>query len=56
MPASNPRPASRTISWRQLVLEADPDWVRDQQRPMWLSYSNGREFVWRPDVYVAPGP
>lgn len=53
---ATPQPSSRTLSWRQMVLNADPNWTRDQQRPIKYQFSNGREFVDRPDTYTTPGP
>lgn len=49
-------PPSRTLSWQQLVQEADPDWARKYQRPVCYVFSNGRKFVWDPQVYTDPGP
>lgn len=47
---------SREISFQDLVTQADPDWLRDKLRPVVYKFSNGKEFVARPDVYTAAGP
>lgn len=47
---------SRTISWSQEVIASDPEWVKKYQRPIVYEFSNGRTFVFRPDVYTTPGP
>lgn len=31
-------------SWRQIVLDADPDWQRLSRRPWVYEFSNGRRF------------
>ena len=36
---------TRIISWQQLVLENDPDWVRLSLNPVVWEFSNGRRFV-----------
>src|SRR5579859_1606288 len=46
---------SRLISWRQLVLENDPDWIRDSLNPRVWEFSNGRIFRDPASVY-APLP
>jgi len=46
-------PTSRTLSWEQMVLEADPDYQRLNQRPVAYIFSNGRVFVARPDIYTS---
>lgn len=48
----NPQPSSRTISWQQQVNESDYTWSLYYQRPIVYEFSNGRTFVWRPDVYT----
>lgn len=35
---------SRTLSWSQLVLEADPGWRRASNQPWAFEFSNGRRF------------
>lgn len=47
---------ARTISFQQIVTEADPDWLRKKLRPIRYEFSNGKRFVARPDEYVAVGP
>lgn len=45
--------ASRTISWQQVVEEADPNWQRDKLRPKWYYFSNGKIFKWNgPGIYT----
>lgn len=51
-----PQPASRIISWQQLVQEADPDWLKDKLRPVRYEFTNGKIFVARPDEYTTAGP
>jgi len=46
-------PPTRIISFQQLVQEADPNWNRAKQRPWIYSFSNGRRFLGRPDIYTA---
>ena len=41
----------RVISFRQQVIEADPDFVRGSLRPWCYEFSNGRRFVDKPDPY-----
>lgn len=36
---------SRIISWQQLVLENDPDWIRNSLYPRVWEFSNGRVFT-----------
>ena len=36
--------SSSTRSWRQIVLQADPDFLRDSLRPVVYEFSNGRQF------------
>jgi len=48
--------ASRTISWQQLVQEADPDWLRKYQRYWIYEFSDGSHWDWRPDIYTTTGP
>lgn len=36
---------TRIISWQQIVLENDPDWVRLSLNPVVWEFSNGRRFV-----------
>jgi hypothetical protein len=43
--------ATRLISFRQLVLEADPDWQRGASKPMAYEFSNGRLFYREPNPY-----
>lgn len=56
MPQQSPPPPTRIISWRQMVLDADPDWSRNYQRPKVYFFSNGREFEWDPNTYTDTGP
>lgn len=46
---------TRILSWQQLVLENDPDWVRRSLNPAVWEFSNGRIFVDPAQVY-APLP
>jgi hypothetical protein len=46
---------TRILSWQQLVLENDPDWVRLSLNPRVWEFSNGRTFVDPASVY-APLP
>lgn len=45
-------PPSRTISWRQIVQEADPDFTKRLYRPIIYEFSNGRTFEKDPSVYT----
>lgn len=45
MPAWPSPPATRILSWNQLVREADPNFTRLSLQPWVYSYSNGRLFV-----------
>lgn len=54
--------ASSTRSWRQMVLDADPDFQRESLRPVVYEFSSGRKFRQRANPYgdlaaapVAPG-
>ena len=47
---------TRIISWQQLVLENDPDWVRQSLNPVVWEFSNGRRFVDPAQVYGTPAP
>ena len=47
---------TRLISWQQIVLENDPDWVRLSLNPVVWEFSNGRRFVDPNPVYGPPGP
>ncbi len=47
---------ARTISWQQIVVDEDPDWLRKKLRPIRYEFSNGKRFVARPDEYTAVGP
>jgi hypothetical protein len=38
-------PPTRIISWRQLVLEAEPGWTRASVQPVVYEFSNGRLFL-----------
>lgn len=42
---------SRTISYAQLVAEADPNWQKDYLRPVAYRFSNGRVFYNKPNPY-----
>jgi hypothetical protein len=44
MPATG-LPPTRLLSWRQLVIEADPQWLRESLQPWVFEFSNGRLFV-----------
>jgi len=46
---------TRIISWQQLVLENDPDWVRQSLNPVVWEFSNGRRFVDPAQPYGPPG-
>lgn len=46
---------TRILSWQQLVLENDPDWIRQSLNPVVWEFSNGRRFVDPAQVY-APLP
>lgn len=54
--ATNPQPASRTISWLNQVIEAENDWNQRYQRPVVYEFSNGRTFQWNPQTYTTKGP
>lgn len=45
-------PPTTIISFRQLVLEADPNWEKESLRPVVYEFSNGRKFVDDPYVYT----
>ena len=45
MPYWPPTPPTRTLSWLQLVQEADPAFQTLLQRPVIYEFSNGRKFV-----------
>lgn len=36
---------TRILSWQQLVLENDPDWIRGSLNPIVWEFSNGRRFM-----------
>lgn len=40
-----PSPPSRTLSWQQEVLYADPNWNQGYTRPIIYEFSNGRTFT-----------
>lgn len=42
---------STTRSWRQMVLDADPDFLRRSLRPIVYEFSNGRKFLQPADPY-----
>lgn len=42
-------------SWRQIVLDADPDWQRLSRRPWVYEFSNGRRFNDPDPLYAASG-
>lgn len=42
---------STVSSWRQRVLDADPDWYEDSLRPWIYEFSNGRRFHQPSDPY-----
>lgn len=37
-------PNTATLSWQQMVQEADPVWQQDYRRPWVYEFSNGRLF------------
>jgi hypothetical protein len=43
-------------SWRQIVLDADPDWHRLNTRFWVYEFSNGRRFNEHDPVYSFPTP
>lgn len=45
-------PPIKTINFKQLVLEADPNWEKENLRPVIYEFSNGRKFVKDPQVYT----
>lgn len=45
-------PATRIISFQQQVLETDPNYYLQLQRPVIYTFSNGRQFVKDPNVYT----
>ncbi len=47
---------TRIISWQQIVLENDPDWVRLSLNPVVWEFSNGRRFIDPAQPYGVPGP
>lgn len=47
---------ARTLSWQQLVQEADANWLKEKLRPVRYEFSNGKVFVATPDEYTATGP
>ncbi len=53
-PPQGPQPASTTRSWRQRVIEADPDYVRKSLRPVVYEFGDGRKFTQKPDPYSTP--
>jgi hypothetical protein len=38
-------------SWRQMVIDADPDYLRETSRPVVYVFSNGRKFRQKADPY-----
>lgn len=38
-------PSTRILSFRQMVLEADPNWLRQSLQPWAYQYSNNRLFI-----------
>jgi hypothetical protein len=44
-------PPTRQISYQQLVLEADPDWQKEVNKPKNYIFSNGRIFYGPPNPY-----
>ncbi len=47
-------PPSRTVSWLQLVLEADPEFRQLSNRPMAYIFSEGRVFYDPMPLYGTP--
>lgn len=47
---------STTRSWRQKVLEADPNFLRKSLRPVVYEFSNGRKFIQPADPYGGGHP
>jgi hypothetical protein len=45
---------SSTRSWRQRVLDADPDFLRAALRPVVYEFSSGRKFEQPADPYANP--
>ncbi len=56
MAQTNPPPPTRIISWRQMVLDADPDFQKGLTRPWWYEMSNGRRFDWDTGITTRTGP
>lgn len=50
-----PTPPTRIISFQQIVLENDPNWQIDRQRPWVYEMSNGRLFYYNPNTYTTTG-
>jgi hypothetical protein len=49
-------PPSKTLSWQNLVQQADPNWLKGLTRPITYEFSNGRIFYADPSVYTDTGP
>lgn len=47
-------PPTTTRSWRQKVMDADPNWLKESLRPIVYEFSNGRKFEQKPDPYSTP--
>jgi hypothetical protein len=46
-----PPPPTRILSWEQMCIEADPDFLRLSLRPWVYEFSNGRLFVEVQPIY-----
>lgn len=46
--------SSRIISYEQLVIEADPDYIADDNQPIIYEIRNGREFFRQLPCYSPP--
>lgn len=49
-------PTTTTRSWRQLVLDADPDFLRESLRPVVYEFAGGRKFTQPADPYQGGMP
>lgn len=50
-----PPPPTRILSWEQMCIEADPDFLRLSLRPWVYEFSNGRLFIEANPVYGSQG-
>lgn len=46
----------RLLSFEQLCVEADPDWIWDLTHPVQYEFSNDREFLHPVPFYTDPEP